>query len=60
MNDVEKRTFSMRISFLWHLTEAMHETLKMGQDIPEESIEKLKDVSTLVYQQHRRNTRSET
>lgn len=56
MNNVEKRLFSMRISFLRHLTEAMHETMKSGKDIPEESVEKLQEVSAALYNHYRKNS----
>jgi len=55
MNDVEKRIFRMRISFLRHLTEAMHVYLKDGKEIPEESLEKLNEVANAVYTQHRKS-----
>lgn len=45
----------MRISFLRHLTEAMHVYLKDGKEIPEESLEKLNEVANAVYTQHRKS-----
>ena len=56
MINEDKRIFSMRIGFLKHLTEAMYITLGNGKDIPEESLEKLNEVATLVYQHHRRSS----
>lgn len=54
MDTKEKRLFSMRLSFLRHLTEAIYVTYREGGSIPEESIEKLNEVSNALYQQHRK------
>lgn len=56
MTNEDKRIISMNIGFLKHLTEAMYITLRDGKDIPEESLEKLNEVATLVYQHHRRSS----
>jgi len=56
MNDTERRLFSMRLSFLRHLTEAMHVTFRNGGEVSEESIEKLNEVAKAVYSQHRKQS----